>query len=89
MIKEDLKDKVDNQNKNSDKKCIVVYNDNNTFQWVIQSLVEVCEHEPFQAEQCATLIHYKGKCDVKGGSYDELKPRYEELIRRQLSAKIE
>jgi len=89
MTREVTQDIQKSKEKNEDKKCIVVYNDDNTFLWVIQSLIEVCEHEPNQAEQCATLIHYKGKCDVKGGSLEELKPRYEELIRRQLSAKIE
>lgn len=90
MIKEELKDKVNNQNKNSDKKCIVVYNDDvNSFDWVIQSLIEVCDHEPLQASQCAHLIHYKGKCDVKGGSFDELMPKCLELLDRQISAKIE
>jgi ATP-dependent Clp protease adaptor protein ClpS len=61
----------------------------NTFDWVIQSLIEVCEHDFIQAEQCAMIIHNNGKCDVKGGSYEELEPLTLELLRRQLSAKIE
>ena len=76
--------------KHNNKKFIVVYNDDvNTFGWVIQSLIEVCEHDYTQAEQCAMIIHNNGKCDVKGGSYSELEPLATELLRRQLSAKIE
>ena len=90
MSKEDLKDKVFKKDKNTDKKNIVVYNDDvNSFEWVIQSLMEICEHDSMQAEQCATLVHYKGKCDVKSGSFEELTPRCLALLERQISAKIE
>ena len=69
---------------------IVLYNDDvNTFDWVIDSLVELCDHSPEQAEQCALLVHYKGKCQVKSGSYNELKPICEALLDRGLSAKLE
>ena len=77
------------KNKKNDIKQIVIFNDNNTFDWVIQSLVEVCEHEPMQAEQCAMIVHHKGKCGVKSGDFDTLKPFHEELVRRKLSSKIE
>ena len=54
---------------------IVLHNDDvNTFDYVIDSLVEVCEHDVVQAEQCAYLVHYTGKCEVKNGSFDQLKP---------------
>lgn len=61
---------------NSDRKlndkgetsCLVLYNDEvNTFDHVIKSLVEICGHDPIQAEQCAMLVHLKGSCDVKVG----------------------
>lgn len=69
---------------------IIVYNDDvNTFDFVIDSLVDVCEHEPIQAEQCTMLIHYKGKCAVKTGSYDDLKPRCSKLLDLGLSAEIQ
>lgn len=69
---------------------LVLYNDDvNTFDFVIESLIEVCEHDPIQAEQCTLLIHYKGKCGVKKGSAQELVPYCEALINRGLSAKIE
>jgi len=69
---------------------IVLYNDDvNTFDWVIESLVTLCKHTSEQAEQCALLVHYKGKCQVKSGSYNELKPICEALLDRGLSAKLE
>lgn len=90
MTKEKFEDDILLKDKNIDKKQIIVYNDDvNSFQWVIQSLIEVCEHEPQQAEQCAMLVHFKGKCDVKSGSFEELKPRCLELLNRKISAKIE
>ena len=69
---------------------IILYNDDvNTFDWVIDSLVDLCDHTPEQAEQCALLVHYKGKCQVKSGSYNDLKPICEALLDRGLSAKME
>lgn len=68
---------------------IVLYNDDvNTFSWVIRSLVEICEHDRVQAEQCALIVHTKGKCGVKNGSYEELEPRCSALLERGLSAEI-
>lgn len=69
---------------------LIVYNDDvNTFDWVIQCLVEVCEHSPEQAEQNAMIIHYKGKSTVKEGGFDELRPMKDALCERGLSAVIE
>lgn len=68
---------------------IILFNDEvNTFDWVIESLVQVCEHSAEQAEQCSIIVHYKGKCSVKSGSFDELKPRCSNLLERGLSAEI-
>ena len=68
---------------------IVVYNDDvNTFDHVIETLIQVCEHTPIQAEQCSLIVHYKGKCTVKTGSYDDLKPRCSALLDAGLSAEI-
>jgi len=68
---------------------IVLYNDDvNTFDHVIETLVIVCKHTPEQAEQCAILVHYKGKCTVKTGHYDELKPQCTQLLEAGLSAEI-
>lgn len=68
---------------------IVLYNDDvNTFDHVIDTLIRVCKHDELQAEQCALLVHYKGKCTVKTGSLDELKPQCSALLEAGLSAEI-
>lgn len=68
---------------------IVLYNDDvNTFDHVIDTLIRVCNHDEIQAEQCALLVHYKGKCTVKTGSFDELKPQCSALLEAGLSAEI-
>jgi ATP-dependent Clp protease adaptor protein ClpS len=69
---------------------VIVYNDDhNTFDWVIESFVEVCRHNPAQAEQLSYLVHFKGKATVKTGSKKELKPIKDALVDRGLSAVIE
>lgn len=68
---------------------IVLYNDDvNTFDHVIDSLVSACSHSPEQAEQCSLIVHYKGKCTVKTGIYDELEPQCTMLLDAGLSAEI-
>lgn len=68
---------------------IVLFNDEvNTFDHVIDTLVDVCKHTSEQAEQCALLVHYKGKCTVKTGSFDELEPQCSQLLQAGLSAEI-
>ena len=73
-----------------DLKNLVVHNDNfNTFDHVINTLIKVCKHDVQQAEQCTYLIHYKGKCSVKNGSFNELKPMKEGITDAGISATIE
>ena len=68
---------------------IVLFNDDvNTFDHVIDTLIDVCDHTPEQAEQCSLIVHYKGKCTVKTGEYDDLKPRCTRLLQAGLSAEI-
>lgn len=68
---------------------IVLHNDDvNTFDHVIETLIYTCDHTSEQAEQCAMLVHYKGKCTVKTGLYDDLKPRCSMLLEAGLSAEI-
>jgi len=68
---------------------IILFNDDvNTFDWVIQCLMEICEHDPIQAEQCTYLVHFKGKCAVKKGSFEDLEPLCQGLLDRGLSAEI-
>lgn len=70
-------------------KKLVVYNDDiNTFDWVIDTLMTVCRHSNEQAEQCTLIIHYKGKCSVKEGEFDELAGMRNEICRRGISAEI-
>lgn len=69
---------------------LIVWNDEvNSFEWVIQTLIEVCEHSEEQAEQSALLIHYKGKYAVKKGEYDILKPMCDAITDRGIGATIE
>lgn len=73
-----------------EQKDLIVFNDDfNTFDHVIDSLIKVCKHNPMQAEQCAWLIHHKGKCQVKRGEYDTLEPMCTALLDRGLSAEIQ
>ena len=74
-----------------DEPCsLIVWNDEvNTFDWVIDTLMDVCGHERVQAEQCAMLIHTKGKYAVKQGSYDELKPQCDAITERGINATVE
>ena len=78
-----IKEEVKTQNE------IVLYNDEvNTFDHVIETLIHACDHTAEQAEQCSLIVHYKGKCTVKTGLYDDLKPRCSVLLEAGLSAEI-
>lgn len=69
---------------------IVLFNDDhNTFDHVIEMLMKVCDHDALQAEQCAVIVHFKGKCDVKHGSYEELEPLCTALLEADLTAEIQ
>lgn len=69
---------------------VIVYNDDvNTFDWVIECLMEICDHTFEQSEQLSLLVHFKGKATVKTGSFDKVKPIKDALIDRGLSAVIE
>ena len=89
MTREKLKP-VDKEQEISDEpKDLVLFNDEvNTFDFVIETLIEVCGHDHEQAEQCAMIAHYKGKCTVKSGTLTELKPPYEEMKNRKLTVSI-
>ena len=76
--------------KEKEENNIVLYNDEvNTFDFVIESLIEVCKHDLLQAEQCTLIVHYNGKCAVKQGDFTVLRPLCEALLDRGLSATIE
>ena len=69
---------------------LILHNDDvNTFEHVIASLVDICCHDIHQAEQCAFIVHFNGKCDIKNGSYDELKLMKDKLTSKGLSVTID
>jgi len=89
MVKEKTKTNKNEKGINSFTKELFLHNDDfNTFDYVIDTLIEVCHHEPLQAKQCSMIVHYKGKCVIKTGLFDELKPKHDELNRRGLTATI-
>jgi ATP-dependent Clp protease adaptor protein ClpS len=68
---------------------LVVFNDDvNTFEHVTRTLIKVCQHTPEQAEQCTLIIHYKGKCQVKNGTLDYLRPMREAICEAGIDARI-
>lgn len=78
-----VEEEVVNQNE------IILFNDDvNTFDHVIDTLIYACDHTPEQAEQCSIIVHYKGKCTVKTGPFEDLKPRCTKLLEAGLSAEI-
>lgn len=69
---------------------LILHNDDlNTFDFVIDSLMEVCEHDEIQAEQCALITHHKGKCDVKKGEVETLEVMKDSLKDKGLIASVE
>lgn len=87
--REKIQEDISVLEKESNLNEIVLYNDDvNTFDHVINSLIFACEHTPEQAEQCSIIVHYKGKCTVKTGEFNDLKPRCTMLLEAGLSAEI-
>jgi ATP-dependent Clp protease adaptor protein ClpS len=89
-MKEEALHKKDSKKKDEEKSILILYNDDvNTFAHVIKSLVEVCGHDDYQAEQCAMLTHFKGRCDIKTGSKAVLFSMNRNLKLRGLITKVE
>lgn len=85
----ETQEKVDVKTEQTKEHQIVLHNDDvNTFDFVIDSLVNVCDHTLEQAEQCTLLVHYKGKCTVKTGEFKDLEPRCSKLLQLGLSAEL-
>lgn len=73
-----------------EERQLILFNDDvNTFDFVIDTLVQVCGHDPLQAEQCTIIVHFKGKCNVKQGTYEKLEPMCTALLDRGLTAEIQ
>jgi ATP-dependent Clp protease adaptor protein ClpS len=77
-----------NKREESIRKLTLFNDDFNTFDYVIQALIEVCNHDELQAESCALIAHYKGKCHIKNGTIKELRPIYVEMTNRQITTEI-
>ena len=78
-----------NKQETDDKRRLVLLNDEfNTFEHVIESLVEVCGHNPEQAEQCAIITHFRGSCEIKKGSQPLIKSMHRALLDRSLTSEI-
>jgi len=77
-----------NENLESLKQLVLFNDDFNSFDFIIQSLIEVCEHETMQAENCALIAHYNGKCQIKKGTIDDLRPKYVEMTNRQITVEL-
>ncbi len=68
---------------------LILFNDDfNSFEFIIKALIEVCKHDLIQAENCTMIAHYKGKCIVKNGPIDDLRPIYVEMTNRQITVEI-
>jgi len=76
-------------NPEKENKLILHNDDHNTFDWVIETLVDVCKHSSEQAEQCAYIVHYRGKCQVKHGSKGTIERMHRSLVQRGLTATVE
>jgi len=88
--KEIVEEKIDVSELLNGQSEIILYNDDvNTFDYVIDTLIKVCNHTAEQAEQCAMLVHYKGRCTVKTGEFKKLKPQCLQLLDAGLSAEIQ
>ncbi|PID69332.1 MAG: hypothetical protein CR989_02285 [Flavobacteriales bacterium] len=88
-IKHKIQEELDVMEQEMPQHEIILFNDDiNTFDFVIEALIKVCEHTPLQAEQCTHLVHFKGKCSVKSGEYADLEPRCTKLLDLGLSAEI-
>ena len=87
--KEEIKEEAVVLEKEVNQHHIVLHNDEvNTFDFVINSLINVCEHTEEQAEQCTWLVNFKGKCTVKTGELKELEHRCSKLLSLGLSAEL-
>ncbi len=88
LDEEELVDVLEDE-KEDEARTLVVFNDEvNSFDHVIDTLIKVCRHERVQAEQCTYIIHFNGKCQVKKGTYELLKPMKEGILDAGINAVI-
>ncbi len=77
------------ENEAYSNKLIIHNDDYNTFDWVASALIDICKQTTVQAEQCAMIIHTKGKYSVKEGEYESLKPLKDAITERGINATID
>ncbi|MFO8087089.1 MAG: ATP-dependent Clp protease adaptor ClpS [Bacteroidales bacterium] len=90
MVKENQQQETGKKSIEDKEYQLILYNDDvNTFDFVISTLMEVCGHDAEQAEQIAFIVHFKGKCTVKTGPYEKLKPCYRIMVNKMLTVGIQ
>ncbi|HKL32387.1 MAG TPA: ATP-dependent Clp protease adaptor ClpS [Tangfeifania sp.] len=68
---------------------LVLHNDDvHSFDYVIDALIDICDHDYEQAVQCTVITHHKGSCDVRKGEFETLKQMKDALTEKELSATI-
>lgn len=89
-MKERALHRADRLDSGGESGSLILFNDDvNTFEHVIKSLVEICGHDPVQAEQCALIVHFKGKCEVKSGQVEVLNAMSRSLNLKGLNSKVD
>lgn len=89
-VSTDSRNEVDVMTSHEEPCSLIVWNDEvNTFEHVIETLIQICGHTQEQAEQCSYIIHFQGKYAVKEGSYEELKPMCDAITERGIGATVE
>jgi ATP-dependent Clp protease adaptor protein ClpS len=89
-MKEKPRFREDHLVEDEELRILTLHNDDvHTFDYVIEALVDICQHEMTQAEQCTMIVHFKGRCSVKEGPFKELKPMKDRLLGKELNATID
>lgn len=90
MVKEKLSQKENKSTNKNNNKFLILHNDDfNHFEFVVQALIEICGHSAEQAEQCTLIAHFKGRCEIERGAYDNLIVYHKLLTSRNLTTTIE
>ena len=85
----DVLEEIEQEIKEGNSHKLIIFNDDyNTFDHVIDTLIDICQHSREQAEQCAIITHYVGKCSVKEGSFNKLRPLCEGILDRGINAEV-
>ncbi len=89
-VHEKHKFRGDNLTQEKKERLLILHNDDvHTFDYVIDALIDICQHDTIQAEQCTMIIHFKGKCSVKEGKYEQLRSMKEAFMNKELDATID